>query len=176
MSCGVGHRCGSDLALPWLWSRLAATALIRPLAQEPSYAAGVTLKRQKTKKKKNVYSSEFSQTKHTGLTHHQVKKTKHCQDPKRHLLSFLVCTWHPFQGQVLMVKVTLRVKSSALDLNEKAYRNYSWHNCPFLGLRLSSLRKADLWHQSQCNSGPRDPGTEEMEKARSKVKNGQMPG
>ena len=41
-----------DLALLWLWCRLAATAPIRPLAQEPPYAAGVALKSQKTKKKK----------------------------------------------------------------------------------------------------------------------------
>ena len=27
-SCGVGHRCGSDLALLWLWYRLAAAAPI----------------------------------------------------------------------------------------------------------------------------------------------------
>ena len=32
MSCGVGRRQGSDLALLWLWHRLAAVALIRPLA------------------------------------------------------------------------------------------------------------------------------------------------
>ena len=32
MSCGVGHRRGSDLALLWLWCRLAVTAPIRPLA------------------------------------------------------------------------------------------------------------------------------------------------
>ena len=35
MSCGVGRRRGSDPALLWLWRRLAATAPIRPLAQEP---------------------------------------------------------------------------------------------------------------------------------------------
>ena len=40
MSCGVGHRLSSDLALLWLWRRLAATALIRPLAWEPPYAMG----------------------------------------------------------------------------------------------------------------------------------------
>ena len=34
VSYGVGHRCSSDLALLWLWCRLAATALIPPLAQE----------------------------------------------------------------------------------------------------------------------------------------------
>ena len=28
MNCSVGHRCGSDLALLWLWHRLAAAALI----------------------------------------------------------------------------------------------------------------------------------------------------
>jgi len=47
VSCGVGHRYGSDLALLWLWHRPAATAPIRPLAWEPPYAAGVAPKRQK---------------------------------------------------------------------------------------------------------------------------------
>ena len=37
--------------LLWLWHRLAATALIRPLAWEPPYAVGAALKRQKTKNK-----------------------------------------------------------------------------------------------------------------------------
>ena len=44
MSYGVGHRCGLDPELLWLWCRLAAVALIRPLAWEPPYAAGVVLK------------------------------------------------------------------------------------------------------------------------------------
>ena len=55
MSSGVGCRCGSDPELLWLWSRLAATALIRPLAWEPPYATEVALqmaKSQKAKKKK----------------------------------------------------------------------------------------------------------------------------
>ena len=38
MSCGVGHRCGSDLALLWLWCRPAPAALIQPLAWELPYA------------------------------------------------------------------------------------------------------------------------------------------
>ena len=46
MNCGVGHRLGSDLALLWLWHRPVATALIRPLAWEPPYAAGAALERQ----------------------------------------------------------------------------------------------------------------------------------
>ena len=48
MSCGVGHRHGLDAVL--LRCRLAAAALIQPLAWELPYAAGVVLKR---KKKKN---------------------------------------------------------------------------------------------------------------------------
>ena len=43
MSCGVGHRCGSDVALPWLWHRPAAVALIRPLAWELLYATPAAL-------------------------------------------------------------------------------------------------------------------------------------
>ena len=51
MSCGVGRRHSSDLALLWLWHRLAAAAPIRPLAWEPPYAVGAAqekAKRQKT--------------------------------------------------------------------------------------------------------------------------------
>ena len=50
MSCGVGHRCGSDLALLWLWCRPAAVAPTGPLAWETPYAGGTALQRQKTKK------------------------------------------------------------------------------------------------------------------------------
>ena len=48
----IGHRRGSDLELLWLWLWLVATASIRPLAGEPPYAAGVTLKKKKKKKKR----------------------------------------------------------------------------------------------------------------------------
>ena len=54
MSCGVGHRHGSDPALLWLWRRLAATAQIRHLAWEPPYATDAALQRQKKKKKKKI--------------------------------------------------------------------------------------------------------------------------
>ena len=49
MSCGVGRRCGSDLAWLWLWCRLAAAAPIGPLAWEPPYAMGAAPKRQQQK-------------------------------------------------------------------------------------------------------------------------------
>ena len=55
MSCGVGHRHSPDLMLLWLWCRLAATALIRPLPWEPSCGVGVTLKRPKKEKRKKVF-------------------------------------------------------------------------------------------------------------------------
>ena len=45
-SCGIGHRCGSDLALLWLWCRPVPTAPFQPLAWKPPYALGVALKRQ----------------------------------------------------------------------------------------------------------------------------------
>ena len=54
MSYGVGHKCGSDPALLWLWRRPAATVPIGPLAWEPPYATGVALKDKKQKKKKTT--------------------------------------------------------------------------------------------------------------------------
>ena len=47
VSCGVGCRHSSDLVLPWLWQKPAAAALIRTLAWELPYAAGVALKSNK---------------------------------------------------------------------------------------------------------------------------------
>ena len=52
MSCGVGHRRGLDPALLWLWHRLAALALIRPLVWEPPYAVGAALEKDKKLNKK----------------------------------------------------------------------------------------------------------------------------
>ena len=50
MSSGVGHRRGSDPV--WMWHRLAATALIQPLAWESPNAVGSALIRKKTKQNK----------------------------------------------------------------------------------------------------------------------------
>ena len=58
MSCGVGHRCSSDLELLWLWLRLAATALIRPLAWEVQCAVGAALKEKKRKKKTGWFKQQ----------------------------------------------------------------------------------------------------------------------
>ena len=59
MGCGVVCRRGLDLALLWLWRRLAAVAPIRPLTWEPPYAGGEALKRQRQKKKESYFGSYF---------------------------------------------------------------------------------------------------------------------
>ena len=65
VSCDVGHRCSSDPVLLWLWlwHRLAAVALIQPLAWEPPYAAGVALKKKKEKKRKEKRNSKKNNVK-----------------------------------------------------------------------------------------------------------------
>ena len=47
MSCSVDLRHSSDLALLWLQCRLAAAALIPPLAWELPYTTGMVINRQK---------------------------------------------------------------------------------------------------------------------------------
>ena len=75
VSCGVGHRCGSDLALLWLWCRPAATTPIQSLAWEPPYALGVALKRPKTKKKKKKKEKAKQTTTTTKLAQgHSARK------------------------------------------------------------------------------------------------------
>ena len=59
MSCGVGRRRGSDPTLLWRWP--VATALIRPLAWEPPYAAGAA---QEIAKRQNKKTNK--QTKRNG--------------------------------------------------------------------------------------------------------------
>ena len=54
MSSGVGRKHDLDLALLWLWHRLASVALIKSLAWELPYAASAALKKIK---KKNLFLS-----------------------------------------------------------------------------------------------------------------------
>ena len=55
MSCGVGHRHGSDPTVLWLWRRLVPTAPIGSLAWESPCAVGVALLKKKKTKKIRVY-------------------------------------------------------------------------------------------------------------------------
>ena len=59
MGCGMGHRCGSDLVLLWLWLRSAAAVPIQPLAWELPYVAGVAIKKKKRKKEKEKNAIDF---------------------------------------------------------------------------------------------------------------------
>ena len=52
LSCGLGHRHGSGLALLWLWCRPAAAAPFQPLGWEFPYAMGAALKSKKEKERK----------------------------------------------------------------------------------------------------------------------------
>ena len=53
MSCGVGHRLGSDPVLLWLRRRPAAITWIRPLAWELPYATEAAPEKAKRQKKKS---------------------------------------------------------------------------------------------------------------------------
>ena len=52
VSCAIGFRHGSDLALLWLWFRPAAAVLIQPLALGTSIYCGWSPKKTKKKKKR----------------------------------------------------------------------------------------------------------------------------
>ena len=56
VSCGVGHRHGSDPALLWLWLWPAAVALIKPIAWEPPYASDAL----KSKKQKQTNKTQMA--------------------------------------------------------------------------------------------------------------------
>ena len=49
-SCSIGHRHNLDPALLCLWHRLAAAALIQPLAWELPYVTDAAVKKKTTKK------------------------------------------------------------------------------------------------------------------------------
>ena len=76
MSCDVVYRCGSDPALLWLWRRPAATALIRPLAWEPPYAAGAALQKKKRKRKRKLGSNKYELITFYARTHIFLKAKK----------------------------------------------------------------------------------------------------
>ena len=82
MSCGVGHRCVSDPALPWLWHRQAAAAPIQPLAWELPYAACGALKSNKERKKEEVgvdkYPSLLPAVQSQGEYFRQLLRTHSC--------------------------------------------------------------------------------------------------
>ena len=81
MSCGVGCRLGSDLALLWLWHKPAAVAPIRPLAWEPPYATGVALKKQKITIKIKGVGESYHLPFYQGTTQFSSPQTLRTKDP-----------------------------------------------------------------------------------------------
>ena len=67
LSCGLDGRRSSDLLLPQLWCRPAATALIELLAWEPPYATGVAREMAKKKKKKKERKKKKEKRKNVVL-------------------------------------------------------------------------------------------------------------
>ena len=76
MSYAVGCRRGSDLALLWLWRGPAAIALIRPPSLGTSMCRRCALKRQKTKKKKDIQSLQNDY--HNNVSQHVHYLTEVC--------------------------------------------------------------------------------------------------
>ena len=72
-----GHRCDSDLVLPWLWPRLAAAAELTHSWELP-YAAGAALK----KKKKNQKKRKKRKRK-KGRKRKEKKKKRKGRNPKQ---------------------------------------------------------------------------------------------
>ena len=60
VSCGVGHRCGSDPMLLWLWCRWVATALISTHSLRTSICPGNSPKKTKKKKSFELYPNCYS--------------------------------------------------------------------------------------------------------------------
>ena len=77
MSCGVSHRHCLDLALLWLWCRLATAAPIRPVAWELPYAA---LKRKKKQRNKDQQAFQEILMRKTRI---KTDKTKQDKNPEK---------------------------------------------------------------------------------------------
>ena len=73
VSCGVGRRRGSHLALLWLWHRPVAIALIQALTWEPPYAVGAALKIQKKERKKEKKKERKEKMQAAGIEKMQVR-------------------------------------------------------------------------------------------------------
>ena len=76
MSCGVGHRQGTNPVLLWLWCRPAAVAPIGPLAWEPPCAVSAALKCKVKQNKTNKQKKNVSQS-WVKITSKEMKFERH---------------------------------------------------------------------------------------------------
>ena len=91
MSCGAGRRCSSDLALLWLWHKLAAVAAIGPLAWEPPYAMSATPKKQINKERKKSACYTVNALKTLAITPRAEKVNKAVSTV---ILTRMALDWH----------------------------------------------------------------------------------
>ena len=77
MSCAIGHTCGLDPVLLWLWRGPVVTAPIRPLAWEPPYATGAAQEMSKKKKKSKKGNSNSEKGKGSELGTSLSKKVEY---------------------------------------------------------------------------------------------------
>ena len=126
MSCCVGCRCGSDLALLWLWCRLAATALMGLLAWEPPYAAGTAVEkrqRQKIKKKKEVHFKSLNTNMKSKAPRRHVY-TVYCR------IGFMFsCRFYSLRGFLV---------SHHRPCPKSGWSHFPWNCCSFYSVLLSS--------------------------------------
>ena len=113
MSCSVGHRGGLYPTLLWLWYRLAAIALIKPLDWEPPYAMGTALKK-KTKDKYFfcsifLFSFQYSRT-------HILYPLKFSYRSQMHCFVFIIIFYLCISVQEFLIDLSskLLVLSSAI--------------------------------------------------------------
>ena len=120
MSGGVGHRCGSDPTMLWLWCRQVAVAPIVPLAWEPPYAVGTALKKKKRQRKKQrdfngkgftaeklswEQSKFYMQEDHVAIIASRILRHEACQGPA---IRFHVCflnLFHFWELAVILLKL-----------------------------------------------------------------------
>ena len=79
MSCGVGRRRGSDLALLWLWHKLAGVALLHP---KPGNLQNTP---KKTKKKKKEEEEEVKKILRKCYEQCYANKLDNVDEMDRHL-------------------------------------------------------------------------------------------
>ena len=146
MSCGVGHRHGSDPALLWLWCRLAAVARIQSLAWELPYAVGATLKSKKQKTNKQCPNIFEMRNNYFNLDWKidlevmwwLVQLYSHCSiSPSRvpshtgNLSGFLVASSHSFLLQLITLTVMVQFSSvTALLPSMSCSWNWTARCCP----------------------------------------------
>ena len=130
MNYHVGRRRGLDLTLLWLGCRLAAAALIEPLAWEPLHAISASLKSKTTTNKKKQTTAQEPRL----VTKWEKNKSGgHARLEESNMKIKLFNTYDTYTN-----KITHSPGSAIL------YKNTNTLNSPFLGFSLNSYSSYPL--------------------------------